>query len=91
MGAKVACVLCSEQGAKTVSVPWADMPAQFTAAFEAYTIEWPQDTTSISVVVDRMGASWTMIAKIMERAVGRGLARRADRPVKRIHCPSSAE
>ena len=82
--ARVPRVSCSEHGIQTVSVPWADARVSFTTEFESHVIDALQDSASISTVAARENASWTLIAHIMERAVNRGLARRADESIAHI-------
>ena len=76
-------VACPEHGVRTVSVPWAEPKARFTAAFESLTIDWLKEA-SVSAVARLMGLSWNAIDGIMQRAVQRGLARRTDRPLARV-------
>ncbi len=68
-------VKCQEHGVVTVSVPWAELGAGFTAMFEALVIDWLQEA-STSAVSRLMGLSWNAIDGIMQRAVERGLSRR---------------
>ena len=76
-------VACPEHGVHTVSIPWAEPKARFTAAFESLVIDWLQEA-SVSAVARRMGLSWNAIDGIMQRAVQRGLARRTDRSLAHV-------
>lgn len=60
----------------TVSVPWAEPGSGFTALFEALVINWLK-AASTSAVSERLRLSWNTVDGIMQRAVQRGLARRA--------------
>ena len=75
--AEVARVQCSDHGVRTVSVPWASTNARVTFAYEALVIDWLKET-SVSAVARLMGVRWNTIDGIMQRAVHRGLARRAE-------------
>ncbi len=76
-------VACPEHGVRTVSVPWAEPKARFTAEFESLVIDSLQEA-SVSAVSRLMGVSWNAIDKIMQCAVERGLARREDQSVVHI-------
>ena len=69
-------VQCSEHGVVTVSVPWAEPGSGFTMLFEALVINWLK-AASTSAVSDRLRVSWNAVDGIMQRAVERGLSRRA--------------
>jgi len=60
----------------TVAVPWAEPGSGFTGLFEALVIDWLKEA-STSAVSRLMNVSWNSIDRIMQRAVTRGLARRA--------------
>ena len=76
-------VECSEHGVVTVAVPCSEPGSGFTALFEALVIDWLGEA-SIAAVSRRLGLSWNAIDGIMQRAVRRGLERRADVDVSRI-------
>lgn len=76
-------VECPEHGVITVDVPWSEPGSGFTALFEALVIDWLREA-SVAAVSRRMGLSWNAIDGIMQRAVRRGLARRAELQVTRI-------
>lgn len=70
-------VECSQHGVVTAAVPWSEPGSGFTALFEALVIDWLREA-SIAAVSRRLGLSWNAIDGIMQRAVRRGLERRAD-------------
>ena len=74
--AEVPRVRCREHGVQQVPVPWADAQSRFTALFEVMVIEWLK-VASIAAVARRCRLSWDQVAGIQERAVTRGLSRRA--------------
>lgn len=74
---------CPEHGARNVKLPWAEASSRFTALFERLAIDWMQ-AASQKAVAERMGLSWDEIHAIQERAVARGLARRAAEPVAHL-------
>lgn len=76
-------VECPEHGVITVDVPWSEPGSGFTALFEALVIDWLREA-SVAAVSRRLGLSWNAIDGIMQRAVRRGLARRAELQVTRI-------
>lgn len=69
-------VNCSEHGVVTVQVPWSEPDSGFTALFEALVIDWLKEA-SVAAVSRRLGLSWNAIDRMMQRAVQRGLGRRA--------------
>ncbi|HSH28748.1 MAG TPA: ISL3 family transposase [Thiohalobacter sp.] len=75
--AEVPRVECPEHGVVTVEVPWSEPGSGFTALFEALVIDWLREA-SVAAVSRRLGLSWNAIDGVMQRAVQRGLARRAE-------------
>jgi len=67
---------CSEHGPLVVRLPWAEPHSRFTALFERLAIEWLQEASQ-SAVAERLGLTWDEVHAIMDRAVKRGLSRRA--------------
>lgn len=67
---------CPEHGVLQVRVPWGEPDSRFTALMEALTIDWLKEA-SISAVSRMLRLSWKEVATIQDRAVQRGLARRA--------------
>lgn len=76
LSAKVPRVKCLKHGVKRVQVPWADRNSKFTAMFEQLVIRWLQ-VACISAVAELFGLSWSTVNGIQERAVRRGIKRRA--------------
>jgi transposase len=76
-------VSCPTHGVRTVRVPWADEGSRFTLLFERLAIAWLKEATP-TAVARRLGLSWDEARGIQERAVRRGLARRAREPVTRL-------
>lgn len=72
---------CSEHGVRQIRVPWAEEGSRFTALFEALAIDWMREA-SLSGVRRVLKLTWDELAGVQQRAVTRGLARRA-RPVPR--------
>ena len=81
--ARVPRISCSTHGVKTVRVPWAEAGSRFTLLFERLAIAWLKEATP-AAVARRLGLSWDEARGIQERAVRRGLARRAREPVPRL-------
>jgi transposase len=69
-------VKCQEHGVRKMNVPWADGWSRFTARFECVIIDWLLEA-SMSAVARNFGLSWDQVYGIQQRAVVRGLARRA--------------
>lgn len=74
--ARVPRVRCPEHGVRQIPVPWAESNSRLTALFEALVIDWLQVAT-IAEVARRLKLSWSVVAGVQDRAVARGLARRA--------------
>jgi transposase len=74
---------CPEHGVKTVRVPWAEPHSRFTLLLERLAIEWMQEAGR-AAVARRLDLSWAQADRIMQRAVERGLARRAGQVSRRI-------
>jgi transposase len=72
---------CPTHGTKQIPVSWAEGNSRFTALFEALAIMWMKNA-SITAVSDMFGISWHQAARIQEKAVRRGMARRKIEPVK---------
>lgn len=77
LDAEVPRVECPEHGVSQVKVPWAEPGSGFTALFEATVIYWLKQA-STKAVADALDLSWNAVDGIMQRAVRRGLARRAE-------------
>src|SRR5450759_180965 len=74
---------CSEHGARTVKLPWAEPNSRFTALFEGIAIEWLK-VASQKAVADQLALSWDEVHAIQQRAVARGLARREAEEVEHL-------
>src|SRR5687767_12943570 len=68
-------IKCPNCGVKTVSPPWAQGHSRFTLMFERFAIDVLLQT-SISGACKLLHLSWHEAARIIHRAVRRGLARR---------------
>jgi transposase len=69
-------VNCPEHGVQQVVVPWAEPGGRFTALFEAMVIAWLGEAP-IKAVAELVGLSWDQVDGIQQRAIERGLMRRA--------------
>jgi transposase len=87
--AEVPRVQCPEHGVVTIRVPWAEPGSGFTALFEALVINWLK-VASISAVADRLRLSWNAVDGILQRAVKRGLSRRAALAPKKLSVDETA-
>ena len=81
--ARIPRVECPEHGVRQISVPWSEERSRFTALFEALAIRLLRETT-LSGLRRVMRLSWDEAEGILDRAVKRGLARRADDPARVI-------
>jgi transposase len=73
--AAVPVVECSEHGAQTVQVPWAEGSSRFTMFYERFAIR-VLEACSAARAGELLGISWDQADGIKQRAVRRGLARR---------------
>ncbi len=87
--ANVPRIECKKHGVVTVSVPWAAPGSGFTALFEALVIDWLKEA-SIQAVSRQLKLSWNAIDGIMQRAVKRGLSRRAALSPKQLGIDETA-
>jgi transposase len=71
---------CRQHGVRVVKLPWAEPSSRFTALFEAVAIAWLK-AASQKAVAAQLGLSWDEMHGIQDRAVKRGLARRAQEPI----------
>jgi transposase len=72
---------CPERGTSTVQVPWAEGSSRFSSLFECLAIRLMQEC-SILGVTEILGISWDEADGIMDRAVKRGLVRKARQTAK---------
>ena len=73
--AEVPVVECSEHGAQTVQVPWAEGSSRFTLFFESFALE-VLAACSAARAGELLDISWDEADGIKQRAVRRGLTRR---------------
>ena len=73
--AAVPVVECSEHGAQTVQVPWAEGSSRFTLFFESFAIQ-VLEACPTARAAELLKISWDEADGIKQRAVRRGLARR---------------
>jgi len=76
-------VICPDHGTVTVKVPWAEPRGHFTALFERFAID-VMLACSTKQTAELLRISWDEADGIKQRAVARGLARRADGPIRRV-------
>ena len=81
--AEIPRVRCPKHKVRQVRVPWAEAGSSFTALFEAVVIMWLKEA-SFSAVAKNLDITWDQVDGIQQRAVRRGLARRAPVCPKRI-------
>jgi transposase len=81
--ARVPRLNCPTHGIRQLVVPWAEPGSQFTARFEVLAIDWLKQA-SVRAVAKHLRISWDEASGIMERAVRRGLERRAAEVVKHV-------
>jgi transposase len=73
--AAVPVVECSEHGAQTVQVPWAEGSSRFTMFFESFAVQ-ALEACPAARAGKLLGISWDEADGIKQRAVRRGIARR---------------
>lgn len=74
--ARIPRIQCAEHGKLQAQVPWAEPRSRFTLMFEALAID-VLGQTSITGATKILRLSWDEAQHLMERAVARGLARKA--------------
>ncbi|HVJ80582.1 MAG TPA: ISL3 family transposase [Planctomycetia bacterium] len=77
-------VRCPEHGVKTSEAPWAGKHSRFTLLFEAFAIDVLKACRTVGAAADLLGLSWDQVQSIVNRAVVRGLARRAATPIANL-------
>jgi transposase len=82
--ARVPRVHCPQHGVKSVEVPWAGKHSRFTLLFEAFGLRVLEASTTVKAAATLLRLDWHSLQQIMERAVQRGLQRRAQEPVRRV-------
>ncbi|ASP39148.1 ISL3 family transposase [Bacterioplanes sanyensis] len=73
--ASVPRVNCPEHGVLTVQVPWADGSSHHSIKFENEVLKWAQEV-SILAITRRFKTSWSVVDRIIQKAIKRGLSRR---------------
>jgi transposase len=68
---------CPEHGVKTILPPWAGKHSSFNLLFEAFAIGVLQSCRTVNAAAALLGLSSDAVQSIMDRAVARGLERRA--------------
>ncbi len=81
--ARVPRVQCPVHGVRTILVPWALPSSRFTRDFEDDVLGWLQEA-SVLAVSRQLDVGWKAISRIMDRAVARGLERRAPQIIAHI-------
>jgi transposase len=76
-------VNCPNHGVKQVRLPWAEPKARFTALFERFAIDVLLETDILGAT-KILRISWDEAWHIQERAVARGMAKKAKRVVARV-------
>ena len=82
--AKIPRVQCPTHGVKQVRVPWAEPRSRFTLLMERLVIDLILQCSTVKGACAIAGISWDEAWGIMQRAVGRGQARKAARPITYI-------
>jgi len=80
---RVPIVRCPEHGSQTVAVPWAEKYSRFSRLFERLAIDVMLEC-SISGACELLRISWDEADGIKQRAVQRGLARKAPAVMPRL-------
>ena len=66
------------------AVPWAERYSRITLMMEAFVVRLLQATANISRVASLIKLDWRTVNDVIQRAVQRGLARRAQEPVRHL-------
>ncbi len=70
---------CPEHGIILANIPWPEKSSRFTTRFETHAIEVLQPT-DVAKASSIPGISWNQAWHIIDKAVERGLARKASNP-----------
>jgi len=81
--ARIPRVRCEQHGVRQARVPWAEPKSRFTLLFERFAIDVLLETDVLGAT-RLLGISWDQAHHIMERAVGRGLARRSEGRLRHV-------
>lgn len=68
---------CPDHGVKTISVPWASRGSRFTLLFEGFAVDVLKTAAHLTAACLLLRISWDQAFRIMDKAVERGLTRRA--------------
>ena len=79
--AEIPRVQCPAHGVKQVRVPWAEPRSRFTLLMERLVIDLILQCSTVTGACAIAGISWDEAWGIMQRAVARGHARKAARPI----------
>ena len=82
--AEIPRVQCVTHGVKQVRVPWAEPRSRFTLLMERLVIDLILQCSTVKGACAIVGISWDEAWGIMRRAVARGQARKAARPIAYI-------
>ena len=82
--AKIPRVQCPAHGVKQVRVPWAEPRSRFTVLLERLIIDLILQCSTVKGACEIAGVSWDEAWGVMSRAVARGHARKAARPITYI-------
>jgi transposase len=77
-------VECPEHGVKSIEVPWAEKNSRFTALFERLAIDVLLGCQNQTKAMELLKLSWDKVHLIQEKAVQRGLQRRAAAGVQHL-------
>jgi len=75
---------CPVHKVATIKAPWAEPGSRFTLMFEAFAVQVLLASASVVQAVELLGLDWDSLQRIMDRAVERGLARRAIDKVRAV-------
>jgi transposase len=82
--ARVPRVDCPTHGVRQVRVPWAEARSRFTLLMERLIIDLILQCSTVTGACRIAGISWDEAWGVMDRAVGRGRARKEARPIPSI-------
>ncbi len=82
--ARVPRVECATHGVRQVAVPWADARARFTALMERLIIDVILQCSTLTGSCRLLRITWDEAWGVMDRAVARGRARKAARPIRYV-------
>lgn len=77
-------VKCKDHGVSTITVPWSEKQSRFTQLFQRFAIDVLLACQNQTKAKELLRLSWDEVHTIQEKAVERGLARRAEENVSLI-------